>query len=124
MKILFLDDDFSRVEEFESKTGLKVHHVLTGEDFCLSLMENKYDLIMLDHDLGLVDWDGSRAAKFLAENRLFVGDDQTVIIHSANSVGVANMMSHMKHADHLNVSVVHFAWAKVKMVDGRLHFEI
>lgn len=122
--ILFLDDELGRVKDFEARTGLRVTWVMTGEDFCAQLNHSHFDVIMLDHDLGLPDFDGSDAAKYLAANRLLLGDDQTVVIHSANPVGVANMMSRMKHADHLRVSVVHFGWSKARMLDGVLTFSI
>lgn len=121
-RILFLDDDISRVEEFQIRTGLTVVHSTNIGDFISRLNDSRYDLIMLDHDLGTNDGDGSDAAKYLAANRLLLGDDQTVIIHSANPIGAANMMSHMKHADHLRVSVIHFAWNKVSYSGDVLSF--
>jgi len=124
LSVLFLDDDLERVKQFEQRTGLTVTHVTNGADFCAQLAHSHFDVIMLDHDLGLPDFDGSDAAKYLANNRLLVGDDQTVVIHSANPIGVANMMSHMKHADHLRVSVVHFGWSKAIMLDGCLTFTV
>jgi hypothetical protein len=118
MRILFLDDEKGRVTEFEQRTGLKVTHVLTRGEFCDALQNQRFDLIMLDHDLGWEQdnqgWNGAKAAAMLAGNRLHLGDDTQVIIHSANPIGVANMLSHMRYADHLRVSVVHFAWAKCK----------
>lgn len=116
MKILFLDDDFDRVKSFIERTGADVLHAKNGEEFCAALNNGtRYDLIMLDHDLGLDGpdgYDGSKAAKYLAENRLLIGDDQRVIIHSANPIGVANMLSHMKYSDHLRVDVVNYAWIR------------
>jgi DNA-binding NtrC family response regulator len=123
IKVLFLDDEKSRVEDFEKRTGIKVTHVVNGEDFCKAINEDHFDLIMLDHDLGYgVDYDGARAAKYLAENRSLLGNEQMVLIHSANPIGVANMMNHMKYADHLQVNAINFAWQKACIVDGKLHF--
>lgn len=115
MKVLFLDDEKSRVDSFIERTGSDVDWVSTRESFVQAINSGKkYDLIMLDHDLGLPDFCGSDAARYLAENRLIVGDNQRVVIHSANSVGVANMVSHMKYADHLLVDVVSFAWFRCR----------
>lgn len=126
MRVLFLDDDKTRVAEFEERTGLKVHHVLKPTEFGDAIRNQKYDVIMLDHDLGYEDnfWNGQKACKLLAANRSWTGDDQTVIIHSANPVGVANMMAELKHADHLHVSAVHWAWNRVSLIDGKLVFAI
>ena len=114
MKILFLDDDDSRFQEFRHRTGLNPRRVQTWPGFYDAIMGEPWDLIMLDHDLGDNNFDGAVAAKFLADNPLVLNGDQQIIIHSANPIGVANMLSHMKYADHLRVNVVHFAWNKAR----------
>ncbi len=114
MKILFLDDEYSRAYEFRKRTGLPISHVLLKKDFESAVSDHSWDLICLDHDLGPFDgWGGLVAAKFLAENRLLVGDNQHIIIHSLNPIGVANMMSVMKHCDHLQVDCVRSLWSRV-----------
>lgn len=124
MNILFLDDDATRVTDFEARTSFKVRHVTNVTDFILEMEKNRPDLIMLDHDLGDDEkfGTGADAAKWLAHNRLQCGDELTVIIHSANPIGVSNMMSHMKYADHLRVHVIGFAWFKVRVDNGSLVF--
>lgn len=132
LRILILDDDHTRVQDIVSNMGSLaiVDHVLSPESFVKSINSMRYDLIMLDHDLGDSDvydgktWNGVAAAKYLAQNRMIVGDDQNVVIHSANPIGVANMMSHLKHADHLRVHVIHFAWAKISIVGDRIQFTL
>jgi len=126
--ILFLDDDANRVSLFEMNSKTKVTHVTTVPAMCAALAERKFDLIMLDHDLQHfvdgVEITGVDAAKFLAENRSLLGDHQQVVIHSANSLGVSNMLSHMKHADHLCVDVVWFAWVRVRNEGGNIVFNM
>jgi hypothetical protein len=128
MRILFLDDDTTRVAEFEIRTGLKVTHVLTRQEFIDAITCQYFDVIMLDHDLGWrMDndkWNGSEAAKFLAENPSLLQPDQTIIIHSTNSIGVANMLSQIKYTAHLRVNVIHWAWANVSYRDGKLFFTL
>ena len=128
MLVLFLDDDMDRVKEFNQRTGAVILRVLTKEQFVSAIQNHKFDVIMLDHDLGYEQdsqgWNGQAAAKILTQNRSYLGDDTTVIIHSTNPVGVANMMLELQYADHLSVFVVHSAWSKVSMKDGRLVFVI
>lgn len=126
MDVLFLDDEASRLYAFESNTKIVPTWVWTFYMFKEALNHSKFDLIMLDHDLGKdqKNGTGSDAAKFLAENRLLVGDSQRVIIHSANPIGVANMLSHMKYADHLEVSVIHEAWNKCNFDKNGLFFRV
>lgn len=121
VNILFLDDDISRVDQFQRKTSLKVDHVTNVPDFIAALQNKVYDLVMLDHDLGNDDihGTGNDAAKYLAANRSLLGDNLQVIIHSANSCGVANMVASMKYAEHLRINVVNFAWHKCQYTRDR-----
>lgn len=122
LRVLFLDDSKDRYDDFVSRTDVFSKWVCTGEDFCQAVQNEPWDLFMLDHDLGLSDYDGSKAARYLAENRSYVGDQKMVIIHSSNSIGVANMMSILKHSDHLRVDALQFAWQRACMKNGNLYF--
>lgn len=117
MDILFLDDDATRADQFDQRTGLKVQRVLTRGEFESAIQSQRWDLICLDHDLGWeqdnLKWDGCAAARWLADNRLYVGNNQRVIIHSLNMVGVSNMIAAMKHCDHLEVDYIRNLWARV-----------
>ncbi len=123
MKILFLDDDVSRVESFQKGTGLVVTHVKNYQEFVDAMNTGqRFDIIMLDHDLGYpedVVGTGADAMKFLVDDDKWrsVGGVQQVIIHSANPIGVANMMALSKHAPYLQVDVVYFAWAKARYTE-------
>lgn len=119
MKVLFLDDEIGRINEFSQKTGLTPHHVISVEQFFNALNKayeenDPYDLIMLDHDLSddRKYGTGNEAAKLIAENRIMVGEEKTVIIHSLNPIGVANMLATLKHCDNLRVFSVPWAWRK------------
>lgn len=127
MTILILDDDISRVKEFTQRTGFLPRHVFTVTDFIKAIEEYVPDIIILDHDLGddQVNGTGNDAARWLAHNKIGTGDYQiSVIIWSLNPIGVANMVNHLKHADHINCNVIPFGWAKVRMKDSNLEFTI
>ena len=116
-KVLFLDDDKTRLDTFVKCTGADVVWCKDRAQFVDRLTNGDvYDLIMLDHDLGLPDFDGSDAAKWLSENLLTTGDGgtQLVVIHSANIVGASNMYHRMKSSDHLEVYVIAFAWMRCR----------
>lgn len=123
MDILFLDDDASRADQFDRRTGLKVHRVLTRGEFESAVLSQSWDLICLDHDLGWEQdnqkWDGCAAARWLADNRSWVRDNQRVIIHSLNMVGVSNMIAAMKVCDHLEVDYIRNLWSRVSYTSSR-----
>jgi len=126
MKILILDDDISRVQEFHTRTGLQINHVKTVTDF-INAMDDTYDVIFLDHDLGddHLYGTGADAAKWLAHNKIGTGDYLiTVIIWSMNPVGVSNMVSHLKYADHIQLYKIPFGWTKARFINGNLSFGI
>ena len=56
MKILILDDELGRVESLKKHVGSEVEviHVLDRQHFCQAITSDKYDIIMLDHDLGAI----------------------------------------------------------------------
>lgn len=130
INILILDDDLERVETIRGRCGpaCRLTHVLDRESFRSAVATSKYDIIMLDHDLGWEQdnngWSGSTAAKIIAANRTYFGDPQIVVIHSMNSVGAANMAAIMAQPDHLTVFVIPGAWSKIKVVDQKLVFTI
>lgn len=125
--ILVLEDDLSRVSEFEKKTGIKVRHVASVTDFINCFHNQIPEVVFLDHDLGddLKLGTGADAARWLAHNKIGTGDYQIqVIIWSLNPIGVANMMSHLKHADHIATHVIPFAWHKASVLNNQLNFSI
>ncbi len=116
MNILFLDDEQDRVETFERNTGLKVTWVKDYDEFVEALSSSsKFDLIMLDHDLG-TDETGLDCMRFLVQDEEWrsAGQVQHVLIHSSNFIGVSNMVSMAKYADHLKVDFVYAAYLKAK----------
>jgi len=115
MKILVLEDDIERIEEFRKR--FQNVKGIENVDFCYSakvcielLKKEKYSLIFLDHDLGdkvFVNSNeqntGAEVARWIEQNPLESG--QSVIIHSVNPSGAKYMMSAIKGAIH-----VPFVW--------------
>ena len=104
MRVLVLDDEEARHVHFRS--------VLRNQDatFCFNFdevvhamtFEDRYDLVMLDHDLGtgnsqnammvgLPNADGYDVAKFIAHDLEEAKRPTRAIIHSWNHIGAANM---------------------------------
>jgi len=114
IKILFLDDEASRFDVLVKNLGNKAQcrHVKNGFEFLEALCDTKYDIIMLDHDLGLDEFTGVDAAKILAGCPENLNESQLVIVHSMNVPGSYNMASHMKNSPHLTVRKMPGAWMK------------
>ena len=108
MRILLLEDDYNRVEQFrkrvdelnERNTHLpktELVHVETAEHCILTLQgTGEFHLILLDHDLGgevYVDINrpdtGSEVARWLNKNK----KNANVITHTLNKEGSENILS-------------------------------
>lgn len=127
IKILILDDDDERVAILHQNVQQHalVTRVLEREHFQTMITRTDYDLVMLDHDLGgeydNQRWNGSEAARFLAENKSVIGS-RVIVIHSMNPVGSANMARIIGQADGFEVFVVPWGWETIKIVDGQIFF--
>jgi|WetSurMetagenome_2_1015567.scaffolds.fasta_scaffold02116_19 CheY-like chemotaxis protein len=96
LNILFLDDDPYRQKWFKSMLPSAVC-VWTAEDAIAELPGQQWDFVFLDHDLGgeaYVDSKrpdtGMEVARWLRENQVSIA---TVVLHSMNPAGRANMKS-------------------------------
>lgn len=114
IKILFLDDETARFDMLVKNLGNKAvcRHAKNGFEFLEALCDSKYDIIMLDHDLGLDEFTGVDAAKILASHPDNLNKSQLVIVHSMNVPGSYNMASHMKNSPHLRLCKMPGAWMK------------
>lgn len=96
MKILIVEDDFTRIKMFKSWLIGFDYDVCEDADPAIEKVNNeKYDLIFLDHDLGgrvFVDSNdkntGYQVAKAIVNS---INKDSFVIIHSLNPVGAEKM---------------------------------
>ena len=110
MNILFLDDDEIRHEMFWRWTHQTERHdyyttkVHSYKQFTEIAPTKNWDIIFLDHDLGVEDQmciphvtnrfpTGSDVARYMIENDIKA---KKIIIHSYNSVGAANMINIFK----------------------------
>lgn len=112
-RILFLDDDLKRIEEFQARiAGMKldVTIVETAEDCIARLSEGRFDLVLLDHDLGgetFCDSDredcGMEVVRWLKQNR---GQHGAFIVHTMNPVAAAAM--------YFELTALHFPTAQAQ----------
>lgn len=119
MRILILEDDQSRIDEFKKRlVGKDLTITDDANEACKILSENEpFDYIFLDHDLGgqthvkSEDGTGYQVAKWPAEHQ-----DKAFIVHvhSLNPSGAKNMVSIMKDAG-INVYYTPFLWTKVSI---------
>lgn len=110
MKILVLEDNFERQEQFRKNL---VGHNVTITDSSKTAIEKlsseKWDVLFLDHDLGgLVhvpsgENTGYEVAQLLEENKQFM--PKYIIVHSLNEPGAKNIIRALSNAIHIP-----FAW--------------
>jgi CheY-like chemotaxis protein len=92
-RILVIDDEhprFVKIEAMLSKQGHDIHYS-DGTDALVRIAE-KWDVMFLDHDLGLNYPDGYELAKAISENPPY-----QVVVHSMNIVGARNMVNLLKN---------------------------
>lgn len=97
-RVLFLDDDMRRTDEFRYRmrsAKCELVTVTTSLECIERLGERGYDLVLLDHDLGgetFVDSDredcGMEVVRWLKANR---GAHGVFVVHSMNAVAAASM---------------------------------
>ena len=103
MNILILEDNQERIKLFNN---LRSEHTVTITEFAHEairlLKANKYDMVMLDHDLGGQEMvpsgpgTGYEVADFLSKNEHL--KPERIIIHSFNAPGSQNMMKALPEA--------------------------
>jgi DNA-binding response OmpR family regulator len=99
MKILILEDDTTRVNTFIEM--LYKHDLVITEnayDAIEYLTTNTFDLIFLDHDLGIDNGSGSIVSSFLRESRDNNNNQAVVIVHSWNVPASKGMMKDLPGA--------------------------
>jgi len=98
MKILFLDDEKYRHNEFaQNAIGATVTHVYSADEAIRELQTNEYSLVFLDHDLEPAhyrerkpeDKDGQYIADKIVELDIEL---PFIVIHSLNPLGAAKML--------------------------------
>jgi len=85
MKILILEDSQDRINFFiELFKGHEVNVTDDVDEAIALLSEGRFNLIMIDNDLGLDKKEGVELAKFLASAQNEHNENTTKIIHSFN----------------------------------------
>ena len=110
MKILILEDNFERQEQFRKNlSGHNIEITDSSKVAIEKLTNEKYQLLFLDHDLGgLVGVEsgentGYEVAEFLKFNNQHM--PQNIIVHSLNVPGAQNIIAALPNAVHIP-----FAW--------------
>lgn len=101
-KVLILEDDALRMEQFKNRLqGHDVVHVETATNAIEHLSRTRFDLVLLDHDLGgrqYVDHTdeyedcGMRVAEWLSSDPRRVRDQGPIIVHSLNGPAAQQMV--------------------------------
>jgi hypothetical protein len=114
MKILILDDDLCRHQQFNKRLiGHSVTNVSESKEAINKIQENVFDIIFLDHDLGgkihvqSGENTGYEVALWLNKNEQYHKGE--IVIHSFNPVGAANMKALLPHA-----KVIPGAWLLIE----------
>jgi hypothetical protein len=109
-KMLFLDDDESRISLFFGLVPT-VTIVRTAEE-AIAALNNSWDVVSLDHDLGGEQYvsserddTGMGVVRWIAKNKPAVG---RFIVHSHNHIGAENMESLLRTTGY-NVKQIPFS---------------
>lgn len=122
---MFLDDDENRFAQLAAPLNIpnvQLTWVTSVAAFQSTLhnSENKFDVVMLDHDLGDDEkhgtgLDAAKILKLITVDTL--KDLPVIIIHSMNPIGAANMVFELRTTVYV-VHVIPGAWAKAYWDNG------
>lgn len=132
MRIMFLDDNPNRRAAFRAKAiGCVVDFACDADEAIVLLdSDQKYDLIMLDHDLGgpeaegrLLDngKDGRTVAGFIAQNHP-KHVDTTIVVHSLNPAGATIMVAVLRKAGY-EAHQLPFGWRRFEKTEQGFRFK-
>lgn len=116
MKILILEDDMNRMKQFNERMDeLNSHttfdcemvHVETAKECIEQLESNKFDLILLDHDLGgkvFVNTNdintGSEVARWMNKNFSKI-KNTAIVTHTFNPAGAQSIIALIPQCTHI-----------------------
>lgn len=99
MRILILEDDGTRVNNFIELLYTHDLDITENAYEAVSLLEAKvYDIILLDHDLGDNNGNGSIVSNFLRMNSDNPNYDADILIHSWNTPASMGMLKDLPRA--------------------------
>jgi hypothetical protein len=101
-RVFLLEDSDYRIAWFKERVPNIVVCTNVNDAIGVLVTNEPFDVVFLDHDLGILDWagvsangDGKQIAKHLASTG-FLG--KNVVIHSWNKAGAAAMAESLKGA--------------------------
>lgn len=99
MNILVLEDDGYRVRFFIERFG-QYDLKITENAFAAIqyIVDNVFDYIFLDNDLGTGNGEGIDVAEFLQDNPSNLNNQAIVIVHSWNAPATATIKANLPHA--------------------------
>jgi CheY-like chemotaxis protein len=124
LKILILEDSCERIK-IMSETFINDNMVVTNcAETAIEFLNNiKFDLIMLDHDLGgdvYVNINDENTGSEVCRKINKLNKDSIVVIHSWNKVGGTNMALLLKDKEFSNINKSFFNEGLLLTIKGRL----
>ena len=122
IKILIIDDDQDRIDQFiRNNPNCQIDYSLYLEGAFDRFDTSTYDLISLDHDLGIsygnIPMDIIPFVKYLRQaHEDGRGGNFQILVHSANPVGSANILSYFSRTPVI-CDKIHFAWRIPNLFD-------
>lgn len=118
MRILILDDSPERMRDFRRRLIGKIVKECSSSKECIKILENdeKFDYIMLDHDLGGQSYckpgegTGYEVAEWIANHKDRAPNH--ILIHSLNNIGATAMMRVLGDVG-LRAKWIPFLWLKI-----------
>lgn len=111
-KVLIVDDDSDRIDQFiRNNPGCDIDTSVGVDGAIDHFMANadKYDIICLDHDLGI----STDIMPFVKHIRDYIDNggicNFQILVHSANPVGSANILSYFSRTPVI-CTKMHFPW--------------
>jgi CheY-like chemotaxis protein len=113
-KIFLLDDSAKRLQRLQRLFAPHViRHTASAFEAITILTTEKFDLILLDHDLTeddhhwIAEGTGLEVAKFLGSNYT-ANDDTLIVVHTMNPAGGHQMMAALANRRTQRLSIVDF----------------
>jgi CheY-like chemotaxis protein len=99
MRILIVEDDGTRVNNFIELLHSHDLTIIENAYEAVTLLEvNVYDLLLLDHDLGEGNGNGSIVSNFLRLNQSNPNYSADILIHSWNTPAAVSMLRDLPNA--------------------------
>lgn len=99
MKILVMDDSVSRLECFQQ--WLSEHELVMAEtapEAQVALLQSKFDMVFLDHDLGYSQPTGSYMTRqWKLNHEKYATKHATVVVHTSSEAGASLMMDDLRN---------------------------